>query len=183
MPIIPTTSSTERKLEFERGLAHLVRLGRVPAGLTIDAQAQPIYLLSVREAAEHPDLNQAAKLVAWRYFATDAKGDVVAGEVSASLPPTLSSLRYGASASKIFEATKTLDELPQVQGGSFYLRVLRIPGALTEAFWLPQVTSADGLIVPFGKSFERERREGRPIGIDQFLGTLRPVGQLRSSSR
>jgi hypothetical protein len=183
MPIIPTSSSTERKREFERGLAHLVRLGRVPAGLDVEAQAQPIYLLSTQDAAKQPDLNQVGKLVAWRYFATNAKGDVVAGEVSASLPPTLSNLRYGAPAKKILEATKALDELPQVQAGSFYLRVLRVPGALTEGFWLPSATGTDGVIVPFGRSFDAKRPDGRPIGIDGFLGTLRPVGERRPSNR
>ncbi len=179
MPILPTSSSVERKLEFERGLAHLARLGRAAAGLEIDPHAQPIYLFGVQEAAQHPDLNQAAKLVAWRYFATNAKGDVVAGEVSASLPPTLSSLRYGAPAKKIYAATKALDGMPQVQGGSFYLRVLRIPTALTEAFWLPPVSGSDGLIVPLGKSFEKDRPDGRPIGIDVFFDTLRPVGKVK----
>jgi hypothetical protein len=176
MPIIPTSISDKGKFEFERGLAHLVRLGRAPADLEINPQAQPIYVLTVTGG---PDLKKATTPSGFRYFATNAAGAVVVGEVNATPPLTVSNLRYGASAKKIYDATHALAELPDVQGGNFYLRLLRIPGALTEAFWLPQVTGADGFIVPFGTSFEPDRREGKPIGIDQFLNTLRPVGQPR----
>jgi hypothetical protein len=174
MPIIPTTTSDKAKFEFERGLAHLVRLGKAPPDLEIDSHAQPIYVLTV---AGGPDLRKANTPSAFRYFATNADGAVVVGEVNANPPPTIANLRYGVSAKKIYVATHAVAERPEARGGNFYLRVLRIPGALTEAFWLPEVTGADGFIVPFGTSFEPDRREGKPLGIEDFVKTLRPVGE------
>jgi hypothetical protein len=161
---------------FKTGLQHLVQLGRVPAGLHVHMNPQPIYVLSLKDGVS-ASLMPSARLVGWRYYAGDVSGEVVAGDVSATAPPAITSLRYGDSARTALTATLALRKLPDVQANNFEARLLRIPGALVEGLWLKPASDSNGLIVPLRRTFRRDKQDGRPEGIDDFLNTLRPVSE------
>ncbi|MCU1294938.1 MAG: hypothetical protein JWP08_3788 [Bryobacterales bacterium] len=188
MPLISGKSSTERRQAFETGLLHLVRLGRVAPGLTVNPYSQPIWHLNVNHVAGDFHLPTAARLVGWRYLAGSAPGEVVAGDVSATSPPTVTNLAYGDKAKTLMQAFLALEGLPEVNAGNFETRVLRIPGALVEGFWLKPPTDENGLLVPCGRMFGEAPLSGKPCPIDDFLkNRLRPViehvsaGQAASS--
>ena len=175
MPLIFAKPAADRRQVFEAGLLHLVQLGRVPAGLAVNPNPQPIYLLSLKDIAGDFRLPEVAKLVSWRYFAGALANQVVAGDVSATTPPVITGLRYGDTARKALQANLALEALGEVRQNDFESRLLRIPGALVEGFWLKPPSADNGLLVPFGKTFEPTHRDGRPDSIDGFLHTLRPV--------
>ncbi len=113
-------------------------------------------------------------MVGWRYFAGEATGEVVAGDVSETSPATVTGLITGDAAKKALEAAQAASRVPQAQSTPHELRLLRIPGALTQGFWLKPVNN-NGLFIRYGSSFGVEHDDGRPVPIDGFLGTLRPV--------
>ena len=183
MPIIPTKASSASRQAFEAGLAHLVRLGRVSAGLAVDPNPQPVYVLSFQGADQPPPIANA-KLMGCRFLAGEAPGATVVGEVNTTAAkPTVNNLRYGASAKKISQAIQDLDKLPDVASQDYSLRVLRIPEALVEGFWLKPASGGDGLIFPYFQSFDRGKPDDKPVDIDGFLGTLQPVGTPRVPDR
>ncbi len=177
MPIILSKPSTALRQAFEAGLQHLVDLNRVPAGLPVNPNPQPIYLLSLQDTKGNFRLPNVARLVSWRYFAGDVSGDVVTGDINATPPHAISGLSYGNTAKRALQATLALSGLKEVQDGNFEPRLLRIPGALAQGFWLKPPSEDNGLIVPFGSTFEPTHREGKPAPIDGFLTTLRPVAK------
>jgi hypothetical protein len=182
MPLLFAKASNDRRQAFEAGLLHLVRLGRVPAGLVVDPSSQPIWLLNVKDIGGDFHLRTAAHLVSWRYFAGQNPGEVVAGDVSATSPPVVTSLFYGDRARTALNAFQALDRLPAVQASDFEVRLLRIPGALLEGFWLRPPTDESGLIVPFGRTLGDAQLSGKPFPIEDFLkNQLHPVAEQVSS--
>ncbi|MFL6464692.1 MAG: hypothetical protein ACJ73N_09825 [Bryobacteraceae bacterium] len=175
MILIQWKPSTELRQAFEAGLRHLVQLGRVSPGLNVNPNPHPIYVLNSQEEGGVFRLPSNIRLVGWRFFAGEPSGEIVVGDVSATTPPTVNSLYYGSSARNIYQATLALERLGEVDASDFHLRLLRIPGALFEGFWLKPASNNDGLIVPYGRSFDRERQDGKPFEIHDFLRTLRSV--------
>jgi hypothetical protein len=175
MPLIFAKPSIELRRVFEAGLLHLVQLGRVPAGLSINPNPDPICVLSLKDGVENFQLPAVPIPVSWRYFAGDISGPVVAGDITVTSPPVIAGLLYGDTAKRALQAKLALASLPETQASDYEPFLLRIPGALVEAFWLKP--SADGTpwIVPFGPTFEPTHRQGTPVTVDGFLHTLRPV--------
>jgi hypothetical protein len=92
----------------------------------------------------------AAKLVSWRYFAGNAPGKIVLGNVSQrhiNEPWKLRSVFYGYRVTAALLHSHEVDSLPHVQVENYELRFLRIPGLNLEAFWLMHLT-APGSSVP-----------------------------------
>jgi hypothetical protein len=175
MPLIFPKPPIELGQVFEAGLLHLVQLGRVPAGLSINPNPQPICLLSLKDGVDNFQLPTAPIPVNWRYFAGDLSGPVVAGDIIATTPPVIAGLLYGDTAKRALQASLALASLAETQASDYEPFLLRIPGALVEAFWLKPSTDGTPWIVPFGPTFDPTHRQGAPITVDGFLHTLRPV--------
>jgi hypothetical protein len=182
MPLISTKAPAECLQAFEAGLLHLIQLGRVPSGLTVNPDPQPIYHLNADHVAGDFHLPAIARPTGWRYFAGDSLGEVVAGDVSATSPPVLTNLCYGATAQKALQAFLALAGLPEVNATGFEVRVLRIPGALVEGFWLKPPEDGNGLLVHCNRMTRDTQRWGKPYPIDDFLrNNLRPVAEQTSA--
>ncbi len=177
MPLIPGKSSPERRKAFEAGLAHLVRSGRVPAGLHVDPHPHPVYVMSLKDELDHADLEKSGKLVSWRYFAGDVSGEVVVGDVSDSAPPTVTRLIHGEPAREVMQANRELEGLAEVQDNDFELRLLRVPGAHVEGLWLQPPDASDAIIVHSGKVFGSAQKKRGSEPLHAFLKNLHPVAK------
>ena len=121
-----------------------------------------------------------ATLVGWRFLAGTKEGPAVAADVT--IPPeggpALTSLSSGRTIAEALGATDLLTVLSLVLFQDYELRVLRIPGLLTEAFWLKSKTSAVDLVVPFDTLVE-DLVPTRAYPMDVFLNILRPLAVQR----
>ena len=181
MPIIITWKpSPERKQAFEAALNHLVQLGRVRAGLNVDPNSYPIYTVDPAQVRGDFHLPEVTKLIGWRYYAGDASTEVVLGEVTATSPAVVNRIQYGDPALKAWNAMQALNDRPEFHDDKYQLNILRLPEALTEAYWL-QPAGSNGLIVPYGKSFTLKQDYGKPENIDDFLHTVKFVEQPAKS--
>ena len=178
-PAIQNLSSQRAKV-FEAGLLQLVQLKRIPAGLQVQKIPEPVYTVDAAALTGDFQLADIAKLVSWRYSASDASGTSVTGEVSDTYPFVLNNLSYGAANAKLDQVKRTLFDLPELQAGGSQLRVLRIPGALVEGYWI-KPPSGNGSFLRVGKTFGETLQDSRPAPIDDFLHTLRPVEPIGPS--
>jgi hypothetical protein len=160
---------------FREGLRHLVRLGRIPEGLEIESDPAPVYVLSLKRNAPKPAQPPNAQLVGWRFFASDSNGNVVAGDISATTPPKLSGLIYGDDARAALKAMVSARKQPPARTQGHELRLLRIPGALVQGFWLKPPTPENGLFVPYRPGFDGDRQQDIATDLDEYLNKLRPV--------
>jgi hypothetical protein len=137
---------TECRLAFEAALKHLVDLKRIPDGLKVYADCQPVHIIPRKQVA---DGNFAApeQPASWRFYAGDPSGVVVCGEVTATNPPRVSGLSHGEGPKKAMQTMQGLSSRPDTQAGDYNVRVLRVPGGLIEGFWLKPPTDAYGRIV------------------------------------
>jgi hypothetical protein len=183
MALIPTQTSTTRSQAFQAALQHLVQLGRIPAGLHINPNPHPIYILSTKDAAGGRYNPDTAEPVSWRYFAADVWGNAVVGDVSNTNPPKVTSLRYGETGKNALKVKKKMEELPDVQAddSDYEPRILRSPAALAEAFWLHSRSGKEGLIVPCRDMFGSPCKKGEKYPFDDFLKALRPAEKVPNS--
>ena len=183
MPIVFYPTSFRKTQAFQAGLLHLVQLHRIPAGLTVYPHTLQIYNLGARDVLAKADPGVTAKLVSWRYFAGgDNETTTVAGDVDASSTPQVTSLSYGASAWTALKAAEALENLPDFSGpaASYEPRLLRIPGLLTEAFWLKSLSQSAGReadwVVPYRTPI-KDLDQAKPYPIKDFLQMLYPLAQ------
>ena len=181
MPLISAKTTVPRRRAFEAALQHLVQLGRVPAGLHVNPEPHPIYVLSSKDVIGDAYGTAAARLVSWRYFAADIWNTVVVGDVSNTNPPKVTGLRYGDTGKRALNVKKKMEALPELQAADYEPRILRVPGALAEAFWLHSLSGSAGLVVPCQHVFGSPCQEGQPYAIDHFLETLRPLEKAPNS--
>lgn len=161
MPLVSLSTSSARAWAFEAGLQHLVDLGRISQLPSVDAHPQPIYTLKLDDVdkGRDRDIGKAATLVGWRFFAHCRGGGAVTGNVDLSSPPNLTDLRWGPLAEAAVKATQAVEKLDQIAKNPYQLRVLRIPRAHVEAFWLvptPMVNGSEDLIVPYHITFLKQ---------------------------
>jgi hypothetical protein len=182
MPLISTKPPTECLQAFEAGLLYIVQLGRVPPGLAVNPDPQRIFHLNADDLAGDFHLPTIARPTGWRYFAGDSLGEVVAGDVSATSPPVLTHLCYGTTAQAALRVFLALAGLPEVNATGFEARLLRIPGALVEGFWLKPPADGNGLLIPCGRMTRDTQRWSNPLPIDDFLrNNLRPLAKQTSA--
>ena len=176
MPLTIGKQSTRRQQVFELGLMQHVQLGRVPAGLQVDPDPEPVYTVNVHDLAQDTQLHDNAKLVSWRYSAHDSLGNWVTGEVTAALPHVLTSLRFGDDRDNSYKVKHGLSNRPEVQAKDFQLRVLRIPGALVEGYWL-KPSNDNGLFVHLGTISDDTHKDSTLHPIDEILNKTQPLKQ------
>ena len=88
----------------------------------------------------------------------------------------MTSLSRDPLVGKAIQAIHEVESLPEVQQQNYELQVLRIPGILTEAFWLKSLTGAPDLIVPV-LTRSRKLQVMRAYPWEEFLNIVRPIAQ------
>jgi hypothetical protein len=145
------------------------------------ANALQVFTLTRHAAASGQGLNSASA-EAWRYL-VDQPQDLSGGGSPASIPVAevletagghrFSHRQEGWLGRRTKEVIDSLANLPQVQSGSFEVRMLRIPSVdHIDALWLKSDGSGDDLIVPIA-STSQELPTGSPLTAETFLDVLR----------
>jgi hypothetical protein len=117
-----------------------------------------------------------AKSAGWRFLAVDPAGVPVAGDViePEGLKPRMTGVSRDPIIGRAILAVREVESLAAVQGKDYELQVLRIPGVLTEAFWLKSLNGEGDLMVPVltaSKRFEKMR----PYPVDEFFSIVREL--------
>jgi hypothetical protein len=116
-----------------------------PAGMRYK---QVVYTLGLQ------DLNvgmAAATVVGWRYLAI-VNGLAVAADVTqpaGNTPPKIASISAGPQIHQAIDAIPLIRRLPDVQTANYDLATLRLPGVLTEVYWLKFINGEEHQFVPY----------------------------------
>jgi hypothetical protein len=111
--------------------------------------------------------------VGWRYLIGNRNGQALAANIDAD--NKLVDLFRGPAVTAALNAARELKTLPEAADGKYQIRLLTIPGLLTEAFWLKSQDSKPDLIVPF--STAQELRLGHPYPVEKFLKIMQPLAE------
>jgi hypothetical protein len=156
MPIISWPTSITQSRAFQASLSQLVQLKRIPKDFAIMPNPLPVYSVGPRDLINSTDANVAAKLVSWRYFANGSSpNSVIAGDVSLSLPPRITSLSYGNQVwNSLQVAEATHPDVPKMDTSLYEPRLLRVPPLYVEAYWMKSLSPSSpgeetGWIIPY----------------------------------
>jgi hypothetical protein len=165
-----------------------------PDGILRNHDPQPVFILGLNDVVENNGIG-AAKAAGWRFFAGDAKFKTVMGRVTRrppSLQWSLTAAYYGEPVADrdrvwdVLQASHSLVELPEVQTGTFELRILAIPGLNLEVFWLmAHSAGSSDLAVPFPAPPKQpipELNDSVVLPMTSFLTKIAPLAQFRSSA-
>jgi len=149
---------------------------------------QQVFVLTLKDAANNP--GKALSPAGWRFFAGNQRGKMLMGTVSRRLPSEGWKMMggfYGDRVWELFAASKALEELPEVQGEDFELRVLAVPGLNIEAFWLVAMAGRDAdfvVPIPAGQYEQVPGLDGGPVyRMADFLAAIRPMALLRLTAK
>ena len=140
-------------LAYRTGFASFLKPGDSPLNADRSSQqhAQQVFVLELNDLIKGVELDEA-RLLGWRFLTGGRSGSALAAEVLAAGPdgqPKLTGLSRGPGATRSLHAAQDVRKLPEAEGRE--LRVLAIPGLLTEAFWLKAIPgkSKNDFVVPF----------------------------------
>jgi hypothetical protein len=111
-----------------------------------------------------------ARSAGWRFLAVAPSGVPVAGDViePEGLQPRMTGLSLDPIIGRAILATRRVASLPEVEAKDYELQVLRIPGVLTEAFWLKSINGGEDLMVPV-LTASKLLKKMRPYPIGDFF--------------
>lgn len=119
-----------------------------------------------------------ARSAGWRFLAVDPTGAPIAADVIEPVDgaPRMVSLSRDPILLGAIAAIRELETFPQVRTNDYELQVLRIPGALTETFWLKSPDGKGDLIIPVLTNSPTLPRMSI-IAIDEFFAVMDQVGR------
>ena len=111
-----------------------------------------------------------ARSAGWRFLAVAPSGAPIAGDVidQEGLQPRMTGLSLDPIIGRAILATRRVASLPEVEAKDYELQVLRIPGVLTEAFWLKSINGGEDLMVPV-LTASKLLKKMRPYPIGDFF--------------
>jgi hypothetical protein len=143
-----------------------------PAGMRYK---QVVYTLGLQ------DLNAgmaAATVVGWRYLAL-VNGLAVAADVIQPVgkaAPKIASISAGPQIHQAIDAIPLILRLPDVQRTNYELATLRLPGVLTEAYWLRFINGEEHQFVPY-LSLNKQLPLRVPYKWSDFLQKFQDLAQ------
>jgi hypothetical protein len=140
-------------LAYTNGLANFLKPGdpSPTVARSSQPQTQQVFALGLDDLINGGPLDKA-RFLGWRFLTGGRSGSALTAEVRATGPggkPKLTGLSRGIGVTRSIHASADVRKLPQAEGHE--LRVLAIPGLLTEAFWLKAIPgeSENDFVVPF----------------------------------
>ena len=143
-----------------------------PGDLRQQQSWQWTFTIGLEELAKE-QVRLPATAVGWRYIIGNRLGQALSATVDSN--DKLVGLSRGPAVTAGLRVARELKTLPEAADGKYEIRLLTIPGLLTEAFWLKSLDGKPDLIVPF--STEQELRLGYPYSIEKFLKIMRPLAE------
>ncbi len=176
-----------------RAVQHYVgEMGAVPTlddlqgasrGLALFHDAHQLFVLGLKDVANNGGID-AAKPAGWRFFAGDGPGKTLLGTVTLKANVwRMTAGYYGDRVWTTLAATSTLNQLTELEGGNYELRVLAVPGLNLEVFWLANTEEKEAdLVVPIPPMPDQPievLNKQRVYSMANFLAAIRPLARLR----
>jgi hypothetical protein len=136
-----------------------------------------VFTLGLRDITDTTIGIQGAKSAGWRFLAGSPLGPAVSGDVIqpvAGGAPKMTGVSSDPLVAAAIRAVNEVETLPEVQRQNYELQVLRIPGALIEAFWLKSQIAGNDLAVPL-LTRSKQLQLMRAYPMDDFLGIVRAL--------
>jgi hypothetical protein len=137
--------------------------------------SQKVYVLGLQQIADGQGPAEQ-NLAGWRFLTDIAPDLATASEVrmtSDDQPPVFANLSYGPRIAKAVAASGTIETLADLPQGNFELRLLSIPGLLTDAFWLRSADGSNDYVAPYD-TVNQGLQEFYVYRMDDFLNIIRP---------
>ena len=151
------------------------------AGPNINLAApHPVFDLQLDQLAAGAGLG-AAKPAGWRFLIMRGQAAIGSAEVVVDVggaASQVSALNTGPFVASTERGIRSAERLPQVEHGSFELRLLRIPALYILALWLKNTSDASDIIIPLPPA-PRYVEQGHPYGPAEFLQRLRGLAKDR----
>jgi hypothetical protein len=165
---------------FTRPAPSAVATSAMLAGFNSSLSSEKVYVLGLPQIVDGKPPTDVL-FVGWRYLVGIGPNVAVVVLVSedGNTAPAFAGISAGPITAKNVKASQDLAKLPNPPPGNYELRVLSIPGLLTDCFWLKS-TAADGSdwVVPFDTDVA-ELHEMNTYPMDGFMSTLKVAAQAR----
>jgi hypothetical protein len=175
MPLRQTLPSEAVKRALREGIADFMDSNDPLAKTLLTASfGLRVFTLGLDKLDE--SFKQSLQSAGWRFMALSSSGLPIAADVvdrGDGEPPRMISLSRDPVIADMVVAARRIEKSPEVQAKDYDLRLLRIPGVLTEAFWLKPLVGEDHLIVPILTKSRGLLQEKRPLPIADFLSIVR----------
>jgi hypothetical protein len=155
--------------------------GGAPPNVTVPQQ---LFVMGLDEVTQGASLD-AARQTGWRYLLTKppAMGGtaVAAAEVhQVGNEHRFAQLQQGYLSEETRKAINIARSLPQVAGGNYELRALRIPALMVDAVWLKDQTGDNDLVLPI-RSNVPALTDGQAYPEKEFLDRLQDAAAKKSA--
>jgi hypothetical protein len=174
--------SLERTLN--RNLGNFLQPGdpTLPDAQRAIRTGQQVFSVGLKPLSQGRKLGESANPRSWRFSIPARSGPPLFVTVTRQDgdPPQITGLSRGPQAAIYVKAAQDVRKLPEVTEHDYELRILAIPGLLTECFWLkwlPENPDRD-LIVPFATA-QKELMPLHPYSAGDFLKIVGPLAKRR----
>jgi hypothetical protein len=183
MQFIEQTPSRDVLLAYAHQLPDFLKSGSPapPPDRTAKAQIYQLFTLGLQDLAGGKDLG-VATTKGWR-FVTTGRGNGTSAAVLDSGPggvPTMTGLSRGPQAKLTVQTFDAIRKSPQPDDRSYEMRLLAIPGLLTEAVWLKSVpdSAATDMVVPY-LVISKKLVAGTVYKRDDFMAIVKELAAER----
>jgi hypothetical protein len=137
------------------------------------ASAHPIYNVGLDALTARRPLTEARQ-TGWRYLVHSDGATVASSEVSvdaAGRPNAFARVNEGPFVGATAQALNQIDQRPEVAGGNYEIRLLKVPALYVVALWLKDLNGDRDLVVPLAPA-PPYLVPGRAYAHTDFLGLL-----------
>ncbi|HTS61031.1 MAG TPA: hypothetical protein VMH28_03350 [Candidatus Acidoferrales bacterium] len=173
--VAETVQSTFRAAVEPRSVK-IPALRRAAGPLTLTEPHQ-IFSLGLNDLAAGRAL-EGAKPTGWRYLVRDTENVLASAETAireGGAEHVFSAFNASAAVASTVRALQTARGLPEVRGGSFEQRLLRIPALYFTALWMHSTQGGEDLLVPLEPSPD--------VPIGQAVPAAQLLGELASKAK
>jgi len=148
-------------------------------GLSKSLSAQKVYVLSLDQIVNGPAPGDDL-FMGWRYLAS-IRPDIAIAALAFQRPggdASFTGITGGPQTAKAVRTAQELPTLPNPPDGVYELRLLSIPGLLTECFWLRSQGGGSDWVIPFD-TVAPGVQEKQFYTMNAFLTLARPLASAR----
>lgn len=161
----------------------LVRERQLPNGMSMEMRAEdlthsephPVFIATLDDLASGKLLG-AAKKTSWRYLLVHGESAVAEAELSAGRVKgkelAFLGLTHGPFSGATIDALRAAEELPQVAGADYELRLLKVPAVYLVALWLHR--GGEDILIPMGDP-PGGLKANRPYSEADVIAALRDI--------
>jgi hypothetical protein len=140
----------------------------------------PVYTLGLDALVGGQGL-AGAELTGWRYLLQRGDSTIASAEVQAGgsgVDVSRLQVNEGPFVRATEAAVTRAEQLPELEGGTYELRLLRIPGAYVIAVWLAEEGGGEDVLIPIGDT-PPEVEADRPYKPEELFSALAEPARIQ----